>query len=132
MTFSYARKAIRNAGVCGIISTCLTLIIVFYALSQGGEAKLGNMTISWYFIFDVLILAGLTTGIFFKNRFCGVAMAVYFLWSKTITAEASDSAMDTLMAIGFSYFYIESAIAVFYYHKLKPTAESVVPPIITS
>ena len=70
-------KRIRNAWVTGIISGSITLI--FTLIAMNGDQLMG---FSVWNLSDVVLIFGLTFGIYKKSRTCAVVMLAYFLLSK--------------------------------------------------
>ena len=72
---------------------------------------------------DVVLIFGLTFGIYKKSRTCAVVMLAYFLISKIIIISQTGSFNGSLLAIVFIYYYVYGVIGTFAYHKhLKENA----------
>lgn len=111
-------KRIRNAWVTGIISGSITLI--FTLIAMNGDQLMG---FSVWNLSDVVLIFGLTFGIYKKSRTCAVVMLAYFLISKIIIISQTGSFNGSLLAIVFIYYYVYGVIGTFAYHKhLKENA----------
>jgi len=106
-------KQIKNAWIAGAISGCLTLVITLISLS--GTKALGFN--AWNFI-DVVLIFGLTFGIYKKSRVCAVLMFIYFVASKILIAVETGQFSGSIMAIIFIYYYAHGIAGTFAYHKL--------------
>ena len=120
---------LRVAFVCGLISTAITLIVAVISLARG-DFNFSGTQINPYFLFDALIMGGLSAGIFFKSRICATLMALYFIYSKYIGwANGTGEVMNYVIGIFFIYVYIQGALASFEFHKEKKAkATNVIPP----
>ncbi len=125
-----ALAAIKAAGICGIISTVITLIAALVALRKG-QYTITGMNISVFSFADVILLAGLTLGIYRKSRACAVVMFVYFVfckyiqWSTQIRLSQVNFA-GVIMGLIFLYYYFQGVRGTFAYQKLK---KEEVPPV---
>ena len=111
-------KRIKNAWITGIISGSITLI--FTLIAMNGNQLMG---FSVWNLSDVVLIFGLTFGIYKKSRTCAVVMLAYFLISKFIIISQTGSFNGSLLAIVFIYYYVYGVIGTFAYHKhLKENA----------
>ena len=109
-----ARKHIKNACVAGIISGVLTLIIIL--ISVGSGKAIAGLD-AWGLI-DVLLVFGLTYGIYRKSRVCAVVMFAYFIISKLIMWAEIGKPTGLVMALIFGYYYFRGMQGTITYHKL--------------
>jgi hypothetical protein len=101
-----AEKKIRTAWILGIISTVITLLATIAAMASPDIAA--QIGFSIWNILDVLLLGGLTFGIFKKNRICAIVMFVYFIISKIIQFSAGiPNPVGIAFAALFAYGYFE-------------------------
>lgn len=125
-----ALAAIKAAVICGIISTVITLIATLVALRKG-QYSITGMNISVFSFADVVLMAGLTLGIFLKNRTCALVMFVYFVfckylqWSAQIRLSQVNIA-GVLTGLIFLYYYFQGVRGTFAYQKLK---KEEIPPV---
>lgn len=105
-------KRIRNAWITGIVSGTMTLL--FTLIAMYGTNLLG---FSVWNLSDVVLIFGLTFGIYKKSRTCAVVMLAYFLLSKIIIISQTGSFNGSLLAIVFIYYYVYGVIGTFAYHK---------------
>lgn len=111
-------KRIKNAWITGIVSGTMTLL--FTLIAMYGTNLLG---FSVWNLSDVVLIFGLTFGIYKKSRTCAVVMLAYFLISKFIIISQTGSFNGSLLAIVFIYYYVYGVIGTFAYHKhLKENA----------
>jgi hypothetical protein len=111
-------KRIKNAWITGIVSGTMTLL--FTLIAMYGTNLLG---FSVWNLSDVVLIFGLTFGIYKKSRTCAVVMLAYFLLSKIIIISQTGSFNGSLLAIVFIYYYSYGIIGTFAYHKhLKENA----------
>ncbi len=111
-------KRIKNAWITGIISGTITLI--FTLIAMNGNQLMG---FSVWNLTDVVLIFGLTFGIYKKSRTCALAMLAYFLLSKIIIIVQTGSFNGSLLAIVFIYYYVYGVIGTFAYHRhLKQNA----------
>ena len=112
-----AEKHIKTAWIAGTISAALTFI---YALAgtynDDFRYKFGLDT---WALLDVALIAGLTYGIYRKNRFCALGLLIYFVISKFVSAASSGQFAGGFFALLFAYFYLQGTIAAFKIHKHK-------------
>lgn len=111
-------KRIKNAWITGIISGTITLI--FTLIAMNGNQLMG---FSIWNLSDVVLIFGLTFGIYKKSRACALAMLAYFILSKIIIIAQTGSYNGGILAIVFIYYYVYGVIGTFAYHKhLKENA----------
>jgi hypothetical protein len=104
---------IKHATVTGIISGCITLVVTLFALA--GNEMLGFTGLE---LIDVVLIFGLTFGIYKKSRTCALIMLLYFVVSKIILiAENGPGGGGGILALVFIYFYFQGVVGTFQYHK---------------
>lgn len=112
-----AEKHIKNAWIAGAFSTSITLIFSFTgAFSENFRFAHGYDT--WNLL-DVAFLAGLTYGIYKKNRFCALGLLIYFIISKFALLASNGQFTGGLLSLIFVYFYFQGTRAAFKIHKQK-------------
>jgi len=112
MTIATAKSAIRAAFICGVVSAAVTLAAMVYALVQTGFEYAG-IRYSIFTLFDVLLIAGLTVGIYFKSRVCATLMFLYFVWNKYVQFTSGAAPFAIAMGLIFLFFYARGAYATF-------------------
>lgn len=111
-------KKIKNAWITGIISGTMTLL--FTIIAMNGTQMLGFNVWS---LSDVVLIFGLTYGIYKKSRACALIMLAYFLISKIIIITQTGTFNGGIIAIIFLYFYANGVAGTFAYYKhLKENA----------
>ena len=127
-----ALAAIKAAVICGVISTVITLFASLVALHRG-QYNLTGMNITVFSFADVVLMAGLTLGIFFKNRGCALVMFVYFVfckyiqWSTQIRLSQLNFA-GVVIGFIFLYYYFQGIRGTFAYQRLKKEEAQLPPP----
>jgi hypothetical protein len=108
-------KKIRNAWICGLISAGVTIVFILIAVF-GGKNFAG---IDAWSIGDVVLILGLTYGIYRKSRTCAVLLFAYFVLSKILMWSASGKPDGLLLALVFMWYYAQGIAGTFAYHKLQ-------------
>ena len=101
------KKSIRNACIAGTISGVLTLLVTLISASG---VDIPGLDFDLWNLFDVLLIFGLTFGIYKKNRVCAVLMFVYFVGSKVLMWKESGSVSGLSMAALFGYFFLQGIL----------------------
>jgi hypothetical protein len=114
MDLEKARKYNRNAWIAGSVSAGLTLAVTVLALA--GISLFGFTILN---LLDVLLMAGLSFGIYKKSRICAVSLFVYFAASKVMMWVSMRSAAGLPLALVFGYFFYQGIMGTFAYHKLS-------------
>ena len=112
------KKQIRNACIAGTISGVLTLLVTLISASG---IDIPGLDFDLWNLFDVLLIFGLTFGIYNKNRVCAVLMFVYFVGSKVLMWQESGSVSGLGMAALFGYFFLQGILGTFAYHRKHET-----------
>jgi predicted Zn finger-like uncharacterized protein len=114
------QKSIRNACIAGTISGVLTLLVTLISASG---VDIPGLDFDLWNLFDVLLIFGLTFGIYKKNRVCAVLLFVYFVGSKVLMWKESGSVSGLSMATIFGYFFLQGILGTFAYHRTHETAD---------
>jgi serine/threonine-protein kinase len=125
------KKSIRNACIAGTISGVLTLLVTLISASG---VDIPGLDFDLWNLFDVLLIFGLTFGIYKKNRVCAALMLVYFVGSKVLMWQESGSVSGLSVAALFGYFFLQGILGTFAYHRTHETThkEYGIIKIITS
>ncbi|WP_200975261.1 hypothetical protein [Echinicola sp. 20G] len=110
-----AEKNIRWAWICGIISAVVTLIVGI--LGHYIDDFRYHYDYDLWSILDVLLIGGLTYGIFKKNRYSALCMLIYFVGSKLLNIVDSGNTSGLLLAVGFGVVYYRATVSCFRLHK---------------
>jgi hypothetical protein len=120
-------KHIKNAWIAGSISASVTFIVsMIGAYNESVRLKYGFDTWS---LLDVALIAGLTYGIYKKNRFCALGMLIYFIISKFIMAAESGRFAGGVISILFAYFFFQGTRAAFQIHKHRIESGEIVKKV---
>ncbi|HEY1287767.1 MAG TPA: hypothetical protein VGF58_05525 [Burkholderiales bacterium] len=115
-------KKIKGAWIAGLISGSLTLVVTFFAMA--GMSVLGYSAVE---LIDVVLVFGLTFGIYKKSRTCAVLMLVYFVISKAFLMMEMRSASPMIVGLIFMYFYTMGVVGTFQYHRRGRTTPENAP-----
>jgi hypothetical protein len=107
-------KKIRNAWVAGLISAGVTLVVTVLAIS--GVSLMGYT--AWELL-DVVLILGLTLGIYKKSRVCAIAMLTYFVASKIMLISETGKPSGLVTALIFIYYYWQGVLGTFAYHRFR-------------
>jgi len=111
------RQQIKNAWVAGLCSGGLTLALTLVAVSNPDALQRFGIN-AWNFV-DVVLIFGLTFGIYLKNRVCAVLMLVYFVASKVFQLSSGAINPAGLVIAGlFAYCFFDGVRGTFTYHRL--------------
>jgi serine/threonine-protein kinase len=121
MDLEKALKHIKTAWIAGLVSAGLTLAVT--VLAMAGISLFGFTVLN---LLDVLLMAGLSFGIYKKSRICAVALFAYFVASKVIMWVSMGNVAGLPLALVFGYFFYQGIRGTFAYQKLAKQPE---PPI---
>lgn len=111
----HAERHIKNVWIVGIISAAGVFIFsAIGAYSQTVQFKYGYDT--WN-LGDFALIAGLTFGIYKKNRFCALSLLIYYVLFKVSMAAYSGKFTHGIGALLFGYFFFQGTRATFQIHK---------------
>lgn len=108
-----AEKGMKDAVITGVIAIVVTAMLTLIYASGAGLSHIDPWNIA-----DLLIMAGLTYGIYRKNRFCAGAMPFYYLSVKTVLWVGERAFIGVPLALIFAYFFVRGAQGAWAYHKL--------------
>jgi hypothetical protein len=108
-------RHIRNAWIAGTILAVSTFIVsTIGAYNDYVRIKHGYDTWS---LFDVVLIAGLTYGIYSKNRYCALGMLIYSLVFKLFLAASASNFAGGVGAVIYTYFFFQGTRASFKLHN---------------
>jgi hypothetical protein len=119
MDLEKAQKYIKNAWIAGSVSAGLTLVVT--VLAMAGISLFGFTILN---LLDVLLMVGLSFGIYKKSRTCAVLLFAYFVASKVMMWVEMGSAAGLPLALVFGYFFYQGIMGTFAYHKLSKQPDS--------
>lgn len=122
MPLETAKKLIRNAGIAGVI--WCAIILIGFIQNPGLNVNL----------FSLVLVAGLTLGIFKNSRFAAIVMLLFFIMTLGMALIAyvfkfglSNNWLMSIGAIlflgGFVYYFVKGIIGTFAYHMLPQEDE---------
>jgi len=106
-------KKIRNAWIAGLITASVTLLVTLLAVF--GVVQLFGFD-AWEFV-DVVLILGLTYGIYRKSRVCAVFMVIYFVASKIMLFMQTGKPNGIVVTLIFLYYYCQGVAGTFAYHR---------------
>jgi hypothetical protein len=110
-----AERHIKNAWLIGIFTAGVTFIgSAIGTYSETFQSIYGFD--EWGFL-EVTLIAGLTFGIYKKNRFCALSLLIYFVLGKVANAAYSGKFGHVIAALLFGYFFFQGTRATFQIHK---------------
>jgi len=107
-------KKIRNAWIAGLISAGMTCVVTLLAIF--GVSLMGFT--AWQLL-DVVLILGLTLGIYKKSRVCAISMLAYFVASKIMIVSETGRPNGLVTGLIFVYYYWQGVMGTFAYHRLK-------------
>lgn len=111
-------KRIRNAVGAGIFTGAVTLIISVIALVTHTPV----LGIDGWSVIDAALIAGLTFGIYKKNRTCAVIMLIYYAGTKILQIVTTHAMSGGILGVLFCYLFLMGAVGTFQYHQIKNEA----------
>ena len=112
MTLQDANKAIKDAWLAGLISILVTITLTLVYASGAGFAHVAL----WNWV-DIILLAGLSYGIYRKSSLAASLMLVYYLGSKIILWADERAFIGLPMALIFAYFFWRGVQGTRAYHQ---------------
>jgi hypothetical protein len=118
-----AKKAIKKAWIASLVYWLILLFLTVLALSD--VRFFLNEHLSSYNLVDVILVGGLTFGIYRRSRVSAILLEVYiyanyfYAWYKDGTANFS------LLVIALLYFLFHGITGTFKYHQLTPKQAAV-------
>jgi hypothetical protein len=109
-------KQIKQAWIAGVISGIVTLVVTIIA--AGGNDILG-LGFSAYNYLDVILIFGLSAGIYYKSRTCALMMLLYFVGSKIFIWLELGKPSGMVGAVFFGYYFLMGTFGTFTYRSIK-------------
>jgi hypothetical protein len=111
-----ANKHIKEACHAGIFIGAITLLVVLIAIGIGRPI----VGVDGWGLVDVVLIFGLTFGIYRKSRTCAVLMLLYYSACKIIglIEYGSSSGLGLFVSLLFIYSFIKGVKGTFAYHNL--------------
>jgi hypothetical protein len=114
-----AENRIKNAYIGGVIIGAVTLLFTIVAITYG-DNMLG---LDAWALLDVVLIFGLTFGVYKKSRVCAVLLFLYFVVSKIILFMETGKPVGLIVAFIFGYHLFRGAQGTITYHKVIRYAE---------
>lgn len=107
-------KKIRNAWIAGAISISITL--VFVGMAIGGKSIAG---IGAEGFIDVILMAGLSYGVYRNSRTCAILLLLLFVVNKLIMLSHGVGAASSVVTLAFLWFFAQGVVGTFQFHRWK-------------
>jgi serine/threonine-protein kinase len=114
MDLEKAQKHIRHCWIAGSVSAGLTLLIT--ALAMAGVSLFGFTIFN---LLDVLLMAGLSFGVYKKSRVCAALLFAYFVVSKVMMLSQQFNPASLPLSLVFGYYFFMGVLGTFAYHSQK-------------
>ena len=95
-----AERAVRDAGIVGILAVGITIALTLIYASGAGIAH-----VDLWNVLDIVILSGLTWAIFSRYRYSAALMLVYYLAGKMVFWWNEQAFIGLPIALIFAYFF---------------------------
>ena len=110
-----AEKHVKRAWIAGAVSGALTLVFSLIG-TYNDDFRYKYGFDSWSLV-DVALIAGLTYGIYRKNRFSALGLLIYFVGSKLVMAASTGQFTGGFLSLLFAYFFFQGTKATFQIRK---------------
>ena len=107
-------KWIRAGVLGGVVSTGFTFVFTLVATIGAPVLEFS----AWNFL-DVVLMAGLTFGLYRRSRVCAVVVLAYFVTSKIMMLRAGGNPASLVSGFIFGYLYVQGVRGTFEYHRLR-------------
>jgi hypothetical protein len=114
-----ANARIKKAWISGVVVGSLTFLVMAVVVGLGLDV--GGID-AWLLV-DVVIIFGLTFGVYRKSRTCAILLFSYYLLSKVIGFIESGRAGGIIITALFLFYFARGIQGTFTYHRLKRAAE---------
>lgn len=111
---------IKQGWIAGIVLGCISFLT--WAISLITNTAVNGAIANAYGIIDILLVFGLTFGIYKKSRFCAIALAAYYFIIKIImvfTAPIGTAIIAIIWLVVLTTFFIRAIIGTFQYHEAQ-------------
>lgn len=112
-----AIKATKNGAIAACISAIISIVFIVIAIRADVGGKLAIFNDPANFI-DVVLILILAYGVYIKSRVASVLLIIYFIVSKVIIIEETQSFQGIGVSLIFLYYYSKAIQGSFVYYKL--------------
>ncbi len=116
MTQESALKHIKGAWSVGLLAAGVTLLVS--VLGAADVSALADLGFGWWTLPDVALLAGMSFGVYRKNRAAAVLLLIYFLVARIHFWASAGTLRGLPMALVFGYFYVQGIRGTFAYQAM--------------
>ena len=109
-----AKTRIKNAYIGGVIIGVATLLFTIVAITSGNNI----LGFDAWALLDVILIFGLTFGVYKKSRVCAVLLFLYFVISKIILFMETGKPIGLIMAFLIGYHLFRGVQGTITYHKV--------------
>ena len=114
-----AKTRIKNAYIGGAIIGVATLIFTLVAIRSGNNI----LGFDAWALLDVILIFGLTFGVYKKSRVCAVLLFLYVVISKIILFMETGKPIGLIGAFIFGYHLFRGVQGTILYHKVVKGTE---------
>lgn len=108
-----ANSNIRSGYTAGFISVGLSLVFLLFTMGIGLDISLALPVIA-----SIVIVFGLSVGVFFKSRACAVLLLAFYALDKMFTLAVNPKAVTIILSLVFIYLFYKGVKGTFAYHNL--------------
>ena len=123
MELTTAEKHIKRAWIAGVASGIITFVLLLLSLSL--DDFLPQLGLDLWSLLDVMLIFGLTYGIYRKSRTCAILLLVYFLISKIFIAVQMGRIPSLFIALIFVYLFVQGVRGTFAFQARQPKTEKI-------
>jgi len=109
---------IKGAWIAGIATSVLSLGLVLFSIF--GTPLMG---MNAWGLLDVVLLAGLTYGVFRRSRTCAILLFAFFLLNKILMFMQSGTLAGAPLSLLVLLFFGRGIVGTFQYHRWKSENE---------
>ncbi len=111
-------KRIRNGWIATVVLATIILVLTILSKILPQNAFLRDNFDYWSFL-DVIILYGLSIGIYKKNKIAAISLIIYFYLPKIIGFIETGNANALTGGSLFLYFILQATRGIYEYHKIN-------------
>lgn len=118
MDLQKSQIAIRRGAYAGFVVAGVTTVMVGIAMWMNATGWLALWNDPWNLI-DIVLILGLSIGVWRKSRLAAVSLVIYFILSQIIVRLEIQHLGGLLVSLAILYFLVKAAIGTFVYHRLR-------------
>jgi hypothetical protein len=117
---------IREAWIAGVVLGVISFLT--WVIAMLTNKSINGIEVDVFSIIDILMIFGLSYGIYNKSRFCAAGLTVYYIIIKIVdlTINFPVGMKGAIWIIIFTTFFIRGMIGTFGYHRDTEDLENVI------